>query len=96
MKITPEISARVGKNRYFWKPDTCNIFGIYPGVNKVIVVGTGSLQESVYFSIFSHIFFFTFPTSRYFRTLNKQKFVFGYAVSVFSGHTRTIAGRAKC
>ena len=60
MKITPEISALVEKNRYFWKPQTCNIFWIYSGVNKVSVVrtggGGGSARKSLFFNIFTHIF----------------------------------------
>ena len=60
MKITPEISALVEKNRYFFKPETCNVLlDLLRGKNKVSVVRTGGSARK---SVFQH--FHTYNTGR--------------------------------
>ena len=73
-----------GKNRYFQKPETYNIFWIYSGVNEVSVVGTGGLQERVsFFNIFTRIVAF----SRYFPVSDKQKSVFWVEIKIANAKT---------
>ena len=58
MKITPEISALVEENRYFWKPEICsNFLDLLRGKYSKSRRNRGDLQERIcFFNIFTSIF----------------------------------------